>query len=963
MPVDFKTNQLKVNQIINSGISAGKPLLIYGLGSSTDNSGGFNATHFATGSDTWLFISGTVGSRNSANRGAVAFGGDIIVSGVLYDSSGVAYSAGESYFSSTTTGSIFTTGSAAFVKNEAIDSPLDKGSSVFFYVSGSDAGVGTSLFGGPVISSGSFKTKNSSGDVVATMDNTGLISGSGLQLAIGLTIAGDAAINGGDITSTSTTFNFLNAGVTTVSIAGAANTVNIVETVGGSSAATITINAATTRTGTSTINLATGATSTGNVKAINIGQGGLAGSTTNIKIGTTDTVGSTNLFVSGSTFITGSVSVKGSIVPSANTFDLGSSTNKWGTLHANYITASIRNVDASNPFIVAGSNVTANYNALGQWEITASGGGAGVFTEASSIAAHSTSSIAIGFAAAASTKGSDVFFAVSGSNTAQNTSLFSGPIVTSGSLTVKDVVNGNTLGSISATGVVSGSALQSLGNLSVQGTSALIGNVTVTGDVAVNGGDITTTASTFNIASAASTVNVGSSAGRVVVLGDFEVQGTTTTIDVINITVEDPLMGLGFTTGSISISAGDRGFIGGQPSPSNNIAFGWSQNSGSFIATKTTSAPGATSFVVSDLQPIRAAKFQVSGTTAEIKGNGTSLQLSGTQIDAFASNDGMTFIIDGVTYGQISAAPNLFLGSSAIRYSASTTGFSTAISGADIYLNSDIGRTYFGQAPGGTPNTGLLLTVNPGGAGGAGGSVVFAAKQNETSAPPLPMTMSGSQITFSAADATTGKGFEFQDNGTSIASINKDGSEVKIIASQLNGLTVGGGGSLIVSGTQIILKSGQNGFGFERDGSSFFSIVSGSKGGLSGNVTKLQMGSGKDALVSVDVSNTIFLSGTNTRIGSDTITLGIANFSSAVVNVSASMNVSGSILPSAGGDLAFDLGSPSLRWRNIYTGDLHLRNERGDYTLIEETDFLSIRFNNTGKRYKFLLERVPELDE
>lgn len=59
----------------------------------------------------------------------------------------------------------------------------------------------------------------------------------------------------------------------------------------------------------------------------------------------------------------------------------------------------------------------------------------------------------------------------------------------------------------------------------------------------------------------------------------------------------------------------------------------------------------------------------------------------------------------------------------------------------------------------------------------------------------------------------------------------------------------------------------------------------------------------------------------------------------------------------------FDLGGPQKRWANIYTGDLHLKNERGDYTLIEEENFLSIRFNNTGKRYKFLLEPVPELDE
>jgi hypothetical protein len=70
---------------------------------------------------------------------------------------------------------------------------------------------------------------------------------------------------------------------------------------------------------------------------------------------------------------------------------------------------------------------------------------------------------------------------------------------------------------------------------------------------------------------------------------------------------------------------------------------------------------------------------------------------------------------------------------------------------------------------------------------------------------------------------------------------------------------------------------------------------------------------------------------------------------------------SAGLLPKA--DVTFNLGSPSQRWQNIYTGDLHLRNERGDYTLIEEEASLTIRFNKTGKRYRFLLERAPEFDE
>ena len=63
------------------------------------------------------------------------------------------------------------------------------------------------------------------------------------------------------------------------------------------------------------------------------------------------------------------------------------------------------------------------------------------------------------------------------------------------------------------------------------------------------------------------------------------------------------------------------------------------------------------------------------------------------------------------------------------------------------------------------------------------------------------------------------------------------------------------------------------------------------------------------------------------------------------------------------GNRTRNLGSDTARFANIFTGDLHLRNERGDYTLIEEEDCLTVRFNKNGKRYRFVLERAPEFDE
>ena len=64
------------------------------------------------------------------------------------------------------------------------------------------------------------------------------------------------------------------------------------------------------------------------------------------------------------------------------------------------------------------------------------------------------------------------------------------------------------------------------------------------------------------------------------------------------------------------------------------------------------------------------------------------------------------------------------------------------------------------------------------------------------------------------------------------------------------------------------------------------------------------------------------------------------------------------ILPTA--DNTSDLGSTSKRWANIYTTDLHLNNDRGDWTIIEEEEYLSLRNNKNGKMYKFVLQEIEE---
>ena len=74
----------------------------------------------------------------------------------------------------------------------------------------------------------------------------------------------------------------------------------------------------------------------------------------------------------------------------------------------------------------------------------------------------------------------------------------------------------------------------------------------------------------------------------------------------------------------------------------------------------------------------------------------------------------------------------------------------------------------------------------------------------------------------------------------------------------------------------------------------------------------------------------------------------------------------GDVLP--GSDNAQDLGSSTLRWANVYTGDMHLNNmntggnevdgSEGHWTMQEGSDDLFLINRNTGKKYKFNLTEV-----
>jgi len=216
-------------------------------------------------------------------------------------------------------------------------------------------------------------------------------------------------------------------------------------------------------------------------------------------------------------------------------------------------------------------------------------------------------------------------------------------------------------------------------------------------------------------------------------------------------------------------------------------------------------------------------------------------------------------------------------------------------------------------------------------------------------------------------NGSAGSGTIFSAGGTQLVKVFDNGALAELRTLGDKQLTLSG--SVVnITGSAINLNSSNNGIVLQRNGTNF--------GVFAGNSSTLSI-TPSATFLTASIVNTISEvinfggAGTTINVGN---AAGVVTFANAVnINGNTTLGnaisdrvlfnayVTSSILPSD--DLSFTLGSQALRWQHIYTGDLHLRNDRGDYTLIEEEDFLSIRFNKTGKRYKFLLEAVPELDE
>ena len=537
--------------------------------------------------------------------------------------------------------------------------------------------------------------------------------------------------------------------------------------------------------------------------------------------------------------------------------------------------------------------------------------------------------------------GGDVVFFVSGSrggkgNTAERTvSVFGGDAVVSGSLTIGTgsvtITSNDITFAGGVTQIFSGSGgltfkdssgTKTLASLSTGGgdvtgptgaTANAIARFDLTTGKLIKNSEITisdlagssVTFETFTATEVSlfpttpTSITIGKTASTVTIPGNLTVQGTTTTIDTNQLVIEDPL--IYFASGSTS-SNQNGGIAIASGSSVTNQALVWGRVANDVWGAGRQDVTGGlgSDLTLMNLTPVRASQFQVGSSG----------------FTSITSSLGTDLVISGSTSVEIKHAL-----SSNTQFVADNNAYLQITSGsggkAGAYLttqnNNALSLTATNNAIGISAGSSSPITLTAGAPNNTNSAIRFSAS---TSGIPYAYLLSGSTAGYN------NHVYVQVDTGKSVGFSTQDPAQKVVFAN------VAPGGGAYVN----------------------FVSSSYSVGVTDLNVGKIAGDSTNNNSLALDVplnKNIIF-----------------ANNNAPVAFVGP-VTINGS--PTNGlypaDDRVQSLGAPTKRWSNIYTGDLHLRNERGDYTLIEEEDFLSIRFNKTGKRYKFLLEPVPELDE
>lgn len=507
--------------------------------------------------------------------------------------------------------------------------------------------------------------------------------------------------------------------------------------------------------------------------------------------------------------------------------------------------------------------------------------------------------------------------------------------------------------------------------------------------------------------------------GSLNVSGDLNVNGTTTAINTTNLEVKDSLIGAGFASGSIAQTSGDRGWIGGINGASNVFSV-WDASNSEFAFGSTNDSPSASTVGILAYSPLRISNLQASRVTASLGFSGSHTRLAdGTS--AFIQGPGI--LITSASNGAVTITSlignsgsfwnNGAIGSNNQLLTADGSGGIVAepnmtFDGVTMILNGKFIQGYTGNIASGiyAHAEGINTSVTTAAyAGHAEGEYTTAGSSSGVSSDSRASHAEGYYT------KTTGR-YSHAEGSGSLASGAASHSEGAYTTgsgdfSHAQGLRTQASGTYSFSSGiwTIASGSGQAAFGeYNLRGNDFSLFVVGNgtgdldanrsdvlrinRGtptsgrvevtgsltttlGLSGSLTRLHDGttylvagsnititSGSNGSVTIATTGaTAVAGGSDTQIQYNSLNA-LAGNAALTFNAGTGVTTSQTVLPRV--DNTYNLGSATQRWANVYTGDLHLKNDRGDWTLIEEEDCLTVRNNVTGKRYKIAMTPMDE---
>ena len=544
-----------------------------------------------------LVVDGGLGIAGAMNvGGAVGLGNNLTVTGDL------AVNGGDITTNQATFNLINTTSTTVNIAGAATDIQIGSATGTTNVNNNLDVDGDVNIDGGDLtVSTTTFNLANTN----ATTLNIG---GAATDIQIGATtgttnvnnnldVDGDVNIDGGDLTVSTATFNLANANATTVNFAGAATAIDIGAATGTTSInnnldvdGDVNVDGGDITTNQASFNLlnttATTVNAFGAATAIDIGAAtGTTSINNNLDIDLDLNVDGGDITTNSTSFnLINTTAATVNFANAATALSVGANTGTLTLRHPtvvgvnatqnlyNTVATTVNFAGAATDIQIGSATGTTNVNNNldVDGDVNIDGGDLTVSTAIFNLA--NTTATTVNFAGTAT----DIQIgATTGTTNVNNNLDVDGDVNVDGGNITTNQASFNLI-NINATTLNIGGAATAIDIGASTGTTSINNNLDVDGDVNVDGGDITTnstsfnlintTATTVNFAGAATALSIGSSSGtttvnhNLTVTGDLTVNGTTTTINATTVTVDDKNLELG-SVASPSDTTADGGGI------------------------------------------------------------------------------------------------------------------------------------------------------------------------------------------------------------------------------------------------------------------------------------------------------------------------------------------------------------------------------------------------------------------